>query len=58
LILLAVTAAAVVVFFARASRGENLWQRLIAPLLAAALLTAIVILAVRNYATLLGVPGA
>jgi len=58
LLLLALTALAVVVFFARGDRGENIWQRLIAPALAAALLIAIVILAVRNYATLLGLPPA
>lgn len=56
LLLLALTAVAVIVFFLRDSRGENAWQRLIAPAIAAGLLTAIVILAVRNYATLLGVP--
>ncbi len=56
LLLLALTAVAVVAFFARDSRGENAWQRLIAPLIAAVLLTGIVILAVRNYAALLGVP--
>lgn len=56
LLLLALTAVAVVVFFARGSRGETVWRRLVAPVLAAVLLTGIVILAVRNYATLLGVP--
>ena len=58
LLLLALTAIAVVAFFARGSRGESAWQRLIAPALAAVLLTGIVILAVRNYAILLGVPPA
>jgi len=56
LLLLAFTSAAVVAFFARDHHGENAWQRLIAPALAAAMLTAIVVLAVQNYATLLGVP--
>jgi len=56
MILLAVTSAAVVVFFARDHRGENLWARLIAPALAAVLLAAIVVLAVQHYALLLGVP--
>src|SRR5262249_3408688 len=46
LLLLALTAIAVVVFFARGSRGETLWRRLVAPLLAAVLLIGIVILAV------------
>ncbi len=56
LLLLALTAIAVVAFFARNSQGETVWRRLIAPALAAALLIGIVILAVSNYATLLGVP--
>jgi len=58
LLLLTVTSAAVVAFFARDHRGEKAWPRLIAPALAAAMLTGIVILAARNYANLLGVqPG-
>ncbi len=56
LLLLALTAIAIIAFFARDSHGENTWRRLIAPALAAALLITIVVLAVRNYATLLGVP--
>jgi amino acid transporter len=56
MILLAATSAAVAVFFARNPRGESIWPRLIAPALAAALLTGIVILAVQHYALLLGVP--
>ena len=56
LVLLAVTSAAVIVFFARDHRGENTWRRLIAPALAAVLLGGIVVLAVLHYATLLGVP--
>jgi amino acid transporter len=56
LVLLAVTAVAVIAFFARDPRGENLWRRLIAPALAAVLLGVIVVLAVLHYATLLGVP--
>lgn len=56
LLLLALTAVAIVVFFIRDDRGESLWRRLVAPLLAAGLLLVIVILAVQNYATLLGVP--
>jgi amino acid transporter len=58
LILLALTALAIIVFFARDPRGENVWHRLVAPLLAAAALTGIVILAATHYDTLLGVtPG-
>jgi amino acid transporter len=56
MILLALTAVAVIVFFARDPRGESAWRRLIAPALAAVLLAGIVVLAVQHYATLLGVP--
>lgn len=56
LALLALTSVAVVAFFVRDSRGETIWRRQVAPLLAAVLLTGIVALAIRNYATLLGVP--
>jgi amino acid transporter len=56
LILLALTAVAVIAFFARDPRGENAWARLIAPALAAVLLAGIVVLAVMHYGTLLGVP--
>jgi len=59
LILLALTAFAVIAFFARDARGENTWRRLTAPALAAVLLSGIVVLAVAHYSTLLGVrPGA
>jgi amino acid transporter len=56
LVLLALTAVAVIVFFARDPHGENAWRRLIAPALAAVLLADIVVLAVLHYGTLLGVP--
>ena len=56
LLLLTATAVAIVVFFARDPRGESTWRRLIAPAVAAVLLGGIVVLATRNYATLLGVP--
>jgi amino acid transporter len=55
LVLLTATALAVITFFARDHRGENLWQRLIAPGAALLLLAAIVVLAVQHYALLLGV---
>ena len=58
LILLALTAVAMIAFFARDPRGENTWRRLIAPALAAVLLGGIVVLAALHYATLLGVPPA
>jgi len=56
LILLALTAVAVIAFFARDPRGETAWRRLIAPALAGVLLAGIVVLAVLHYDTLLGVP--
>jgi amino acid transporter len=56
MILLALTAVAVVAFFGRDPRGESAWARLIAPVLAGVVLVGIIVLAVRNYATLLGVP--
>jgi amino acid transporter len=54
-ILLAMTAVAVIAFFARDPRGESAWARLIAPGLAAVALGAVVVLAVQHYGTLLGV---
>jgi amino acid transporter len=58
LLLYALTSAAVIAFFARYPRQETAWARLIAPGLAAILLTSIAVLAVTHYATLLGVaPG-
>jgi amino acid transporter len=56
LVLLAVTSVAVIFFFGRDGRGENLWQRMTAPALSAVILTVIVVLAATHYATLLGVP--
>jgi hypothetical protein len=58
MVLLAVTSVAVIVFFARHPDGVSAWSGRVAPAVAAVLLTGIVILAVRNYAALLGVaPG-
>jgi amino acid transporter len=56
LLLLALTAVAVVAFFSGDPRGENAWRRAVAPTLSAAVLAGIVVLAVLNYHTLLGVP--
>jgi hypothetical protein len=56
LVLLALTAIAVIALFARYSRDEYAWRRLIAPALATILLTGTIILAILNYPTLLGVP--
>ena len=47
---------AVIAFFARNPRGESAWSRLVAPALAAILLTGLAVLAVLHYGTLLGVP--
>ena len=59
LCLLAVTAVSVIVFFLRDPQGENIWRRLIAPLLAGAALIAMAVAGVVNYSTLLGSkPGA
>ena len=58
LVLLAATSIAVIVYFARHRLDESLWQRVIAPGVAALCLTAIVVLAVDKYWMLLGVaPG-
>jgi len=55
LVLLATTSISVVGFFARDARGESLWRRAMAPALAGLLLCAMVVLAVSNFSTLLGV---
>src|SRR5439155_11150876 len=58
LLLITATSLAVVGFFARNAyrRTEPLWRRVIAPGLASMVLVVMVVLAVRTYATLLGVP--
>ena len=56
LLLLALTSIAVIAFFWRDHRGETAWSRLIAPALAASVLTVLTVLAVQHYAVLLGVP--
>ena len=55
LVLLAATSIAVVAYFSRDAHGEPLWRRAVAPSLASFLLVAFVVVAVRNYSTLLGV---
>jgi amino acid transporter len=58
LLLYALTSIAVIAYFARNPSRENAFSRLIAPALAAIVLTAIAVLAVLHYGTLLGVaPG-
>jgi amino acid transporter len=54
-ILLAMTAVAVIAFFARDARGESAWARLVAPALAGVALGGVVVLAVEHYGVLLGV---
>lgn len=58
LLLYTLTSIAVIGFFARNSRGESLWQRRIAPLLATVILLFVAYLAIDNLPTLFGVePG-
>ena len=56
LILLALTSISVIAYFARNQHGESIWRRAVAPAVAALLLVTMVVLALANYATLLGVP--
>jgi amino acid transporter len=56
LLLLALTSVAVIAFFWRDARSESAWSRLIAPALAATILTVLAVLAIQHYSTLLGVP--
>ncbi len=56
LLLFTLTSLAVLVYFWRQPRGENIWTRRVAPLVAFLALGAITVLAVVNYDTLLGVP--
>lgn len=56
LLLLAATSASVVAFFRRDHDGEPAWRRLIAPGVAAVLLTAMAVLCVIHYDVLLNVP--
>ena len=58
LLLITLTSIAVIIYFARDARGENLWQRHIAPLIASVILLVVAYLALDNLATLFGVdPG-
>ena len=56
LLLIAATSISVVVFFARHPGGETRWRRRIAPIMAMVALLLVVVLALRNTDTLLGVP--
>ncbi|GGM45559.1 amino acid permease [Micromonospora sonchi] len=55
LLLIATTAIAIIAYFARSAEQETLWRRLVAPGVAAIALIAIIVLAVQNFADLLGV---
>jgi amino acid transporter len=55
LLLITTTAFAIIAYFARSGEPETLWRRLIAPGIAAIALVAIIVLAVQNFADLLGV---
>jgi amino acid transporter len=58
LVLITVTSAAVLGYFAAEPAGENLWRRVVAPMTATALLVVVTTLALTNIATLFGVaPG-
>ena len=54
LILMTVTACAVIAFFTRHRHGENLWRRRIAPLLSAVVLLAVLAVSVAYFGDLLG----
>jgi amino acid transporter len=56
LLLLATTSISVIGFFARHRHDESTWRRLVAPGIATVALAVVVLLCLRNYATLLGVP--
>ncbi len=55
IILIAVTSVAVIAFFARQPSGESAWRRVIAPVLASIALAVVVVLAIVNFDTVLGV---
>jgi amino acid transporter len=55
LLLIATTSIAIIVYFLRHPTEETLWRRLLAPVLAAVALVIVVVLALVNFATLLGV---
>lgn len=55
LLLIATTSIAIIIYFLRHPTDETVWRRLIAPILAAIALAVIVVLALANFATLLGV---
>lgn len=56
LFLITMTSCAVLRFFARNPTGQTAWRRVIAPGLATIMLVVVLVLAVVNFSTLLGVP--
>jgi amino acid transporter len=56
LVLIAATSVAVIMYFLRHPSGENVWRRLVAPVIATAALAVVLFLAMDNFGTLLGVP--
>lgn len=55
LLLIATTSVAVIAYFRRHRFTENVWRRTIAPALASVALTGVIVLALANFAILLGV---
>lgn len=55
LLLIATTSIAIIVYFLRHHSGETLWRRFVAPIFAATALVTVVVLALSNFSTLLGV---
>jgi amino acid transporter/GNAT superfamily N-acetyltransferase len=56
LILLAVTAVSVIVYFQRNPNTETVWRRVVAPAIGGVFLTAILVLVLNEYGSLLGRP--
>jgi amino acid transporter len=56
LLLIALTSIAVFFFFIRQPSGENVWRRIIAPIVSAFVLAGVVYFAVKGFTDLLGVP--
>lgn len=56
ILLLVVTSVSVIGFFMRNQRGESGWNRVVAPTLASAALTVILVVALVNFHALLGTP--
>jgi amino acid transporter len=58
LLLVTITAVAIIAFFARDAQGENLWRRAIAPFIALCALAYMIYAGLKDYSTMIGVqPG-